>query len=238
MYTYLLINFFTILFPFIFSFDKKVNFVKNWRPLFYSIIITGFIMVVWDNYFTVRGFWGFSKEYLTGIYFFSLPIEEVLFFLTVPYACIFTYESVKVYIKKDILINYAKNITIFLIIFFSIMVLLNFRLAYTGVTSSLMIILLLFHLFTSKKNNYMGYFYLSYLFCLIPFLAVNGILTNGLRAISNNPIVWYNNLENLSIRFMNIPIEDTAYCMFMLLLNITIYEYFKKFLKPELKQMT
>ena len=63
-----------------------------------------------------------------------------------------------------------------------------------------------------------------YLFLLIPFFIVNGILTGtGLEA----PIVWYNNQENLGVRLLTIPIEDAFYGFELILLNVFFYEKWK-----------
>jgi lycopene cyclase domain-containing protein len=50
---------------------------------------------------------------------------------------------------------------------------------------------------------------------------VNGILTS-------KPVVVYNNLENMNIRIGTIPVEDFFYNMTLLLMNIGLYEWFKR----------
>ena len=76
---------------------------------------------------------------------------------------------------------------------------------------------------------------ISYLIMLIPFFIVNGILTGtGIE----NEVVWYNNNENLGIRLLTIPVEDFFYGMFLIGMNIMLYELLnfsrkKKFLKLE-----
>jgi len=78
------------------------------------------------------------------------------------------------------------------------------------------------------RSGYLGYFFQAYAISLIPFLIVNGVLTNGIARISSEPVVWYNNAENLSLRIIGIPVEDFFYSMLLLLLNVTVYEYLKR----------
>ena len=61
-----------------------------------------------------------------------------------------------------------------------------------------------------------------YVFSLIPFLAINGFLTGSFTEF---PIVFYNNEENLGLRILNIPIEDTLYCFNILVAVVAVYEY-------------
>ncbi len=63
-------------------------------------------------------------------------------------------------------------------------------------------------------------FYITFLFMLIPFFIVNGILTG--TGIEGN-IVWYNDEENLGIRLGTIPIEDTVYAFSMILMNLSLF---------------
>ena len=60
---------------------------------------------------------------------------------------------------------------------------------------------------------------------MIPFLIVNGLLTG---TYLDQPVVWYNNMENSSYRLLTIPYEDIFYGFDLLLINTIIYEHFKK----------
>jgi lycopene cyclase domain-containing protein len=169
------------------------------------------------------GVWGFNPRYLTGIYFFNLPVEEVLFFICVPYACVFTYEAVNYFIKKEIS-NTAKYITYLLVFFLLTSGLLNISRWYTATTFiSCSLFLILLNVII--KPVYLGKFYIAFLFILIPFFIVNGILTGtGIE----EEVVRYNNIENLGIRMGTIPLEDTFYGMLLILMNISIFEGLQK----------
>ncbi|HJW27819.1 MAG TPA: lycopene cyclase domain-containing protein, partial [Saprospiraceae bacterium] len=71
------------------------------------------------------------------------------------------------------------------------------------------------------KCRWLGTAYIVYLILILPFLVVNGILTGtGL----DEPIVWYNNAENLNLRLLSIPVEDFFYGFFLFLLTAFFFE--------------
>ncbi|MEL6590944.1 MAG: lycopene cyclase domain-containing protein [Bacteroidota bacterium] len=219
MYTYLLLNIGTLLGPFILSFDNKVAYFRRWKALFPAILLTGLVFIIWDVWFTEMGIWSFNPDYLVGIYFLGLPLEEWLFFLTVPYACVFIYDCVKAYFKRDFLQPYARQISWVLIGLLLLVGAMHYDHWYTAVTFFSLAALLLMNLIWWKPN-YLGWFFISYLIALIPFFAVNGVLTAM-------PVVSYNDLENLGIRLGTVPADDTMYNMLLLLMNINWYEYFQ-----------
>ena len=216
---YLLINLLTILFPVILSFDKRVQFYKSWKYIFPGLFISGLVFLVWDHLFTVLDVWSFNPEYVLGIYILQLPIEEILFFITVPFACIFIYECLNYYIQKDLLHKVSRAISMMLIVISAICLLMFYDRVYTLISFSFLLAVLTYAEFRQKTN--LGRFYLAYLVSLIPFYIVNGILTSV-------PIVLYNDAENMSFRVGTIPFEDHFYSMSMLLMNILLFEYFRK----------
>jgi lycopene cyclase domain-containing protein len=70
----------------------------------------------------------------------------------------------------------------------------------------------------------MDKFFTIYPVLLIPFFVVNGILTGS---VIEQPVVWYNNQENLGIRLFTIPVEDIFYGLELMVLTILFYENFK-----------
>ncbi len=217
--TYLLINFLTVLFPVILSFDKRVRFYQSWKYIFPGLIISGLLFLFWDYLFTIYGVWSFNPDYIRGIYFLNLPIEEILFFVTVPFACIFIYECLNYYIKRDLLVSVSVYITYSLILLCTVLLVLFYDKVYSLITFGLLLVILLFAQFVFKLK-YLSRFYLAYMVSLIPFYIVNGLLTSI-------PVVMYNNEENMAFRVGTIPFEDHFYSMAMLLLNIMFFEYFR-----------
>lgn len=218
-FTYLLINFLTIVFPILLSFDKRVRFCKSWKYIFPGLIITGLVFLIWDHLFTVLDVWSFNQDYVIGVYILNLPIEEILFFITVPFACIFIYECLNYYVKRDLLREVSRLVSIMLIVASIAFLITFYDRIYTLITFSLLLLVLCYAEFIQKTN--LGRFYLAYLVSLVPFYIVNGILTSI-------PIVIYNDAENMSFRFGTIPFEDHFYSMSMLLMNILFFEYFKR----------
>jgi lycopene cyclase domain-containing protein len=219
-FLYLTLNILTISFPLIRSFEHRIQYARKWYALFPGIAFSGFIFIVWDHWFTVIGVWEFNPRYITGIYFFELPIEEWMFFLTVPFACLFIYEVLNFFIKKDVLGKIARPLTFILIPAFLIIGLMNLDKWYTSVNFLVATLTLSIH-FIVFQDKYLGRFYLAYLVSMIPFFIVNGILTGS---FIEEPVVIYNNAENLGIRLFTIPIEDTVYSMTLLLMTLTVYE--------------
>ncbi|MGB7784948.1 MAG: lycopene cyclase domain-containing protein [Salinimicrobium sp.] len=220
-YTYLLVDFFTILIPFLFSFHPKLKFYKTWYAFFPAVIISGFIFVIWDMYFTGLGVWGFNERYLTGIEIGNLPLEEVLFFFCIPYACIFTFHCLDLFLKglKNAIFETSFTVILALLLFASGAYF--FGRAYTASTFFSFGILLLLTRFVFKVN-WLNRFFFIYGILLLPFFIVNGILTGtGIE----EQVVWYNPSEFMGFRILTVPVEDIFYGAGLILLNLLIYKY-------------
>lgn len=222
-YLYLLIDVCTIAVPFLFSFHPRINFYKEWKWFIPANILTAAIFIIWDVSFTRQGVWGFNKNYLVGIYFYDLPIEEILFFICIPYACVFTYYCLHKFFKFNL---YIRSENIF-ILFLSVILLATGIYFYSRIyTSSVFISLPLLIIFFKYffKETWLAKLFIIYPFLLIPFFIVNGILTGSGLA---QPVVWYNNNENLGLRILTIPLEDIFYGFELILLNIFFYQRFR-----------
>ncbi len=221
--TYLLINIFTISYPLFKSFEQKVNMVSRWPALLPAIGITAAVFIIWDALFTAIGVWGFNDSHLIGVKMLGLPLEEWLFFITVPYACMFIYEVLNYFVKRDVLGGVARPFSIVLAVFLVVMGSLHLDKWYTSVTFLSTAAWL--GLIIWRKPAWLGRFYLGYMVSLVPFLMVNGVLTGSFL---DEPVVWYNDAENLGLRIATIPVEDSMYMLLMLLMNTTLYEGLRK----------
>jgi len=81
--------------PFVLSFWPNLKFYRHIRALFKSIFLIVLIFGSWDILAAYRGHWHFNPEGVWSFRFFNLPLEEILFFVVIPFCCIFTWEALK-----------------------------------------------------------------------------------------------------------------------------------------------
>jgi lycopene cyclase domain-containing protein len=207
--------------PFVFSFHPKLNFYKTWYAFFPAAFISGVCFILWDIYFTELGIWGFNEQYLTGSKMSNLPVEEVLFFFCIPYACLFTYHCITLFVKKTMMEKSEGYITPILIVIFLFVAVINYNNIYPLYTF-LILSIILFLAKYAFRIKWLDKFYIIYALLLVPFLIVNGILTGtGI----DRPVVWYNEKELIGFRIFTIPLEDVFYGMLLFLVNLMIYHY-------------
>jgi len=222
-FLYLILMLASLAYPLAQSFEKKIALWKKWKHMFPAMLITAGFFLIWDEFFTRIGVWSFSEKYTLGFNIGSLPIEEWLFFLIVPYCCFFVYFVSIYFIKRDVLAKYQRVISLVFIIILLLAAVFYYNHWYTAFTCSASAFLLIYLSFV-KRVNYLGRFFIGYGISLVPFLIVNGVLTS-------KPVVMYNDAENSGFRifidgFANIPVDDLAYCLLLLLMNVSLYETF------------
>lgn len=224
VYLYLLLNAGSLSIPLLYSFHKKMRFIKHWKAVLLSLLIVATVFLAWDAVFTKNGVWGFNPDYHLNILILGMPLEEWLFFFCIPYASVFIHFSLE-YFMPDVLLSQrlAKGITTALILGLVIVIYFNTEKAYTFVNYSLLVFVLAIGL--RYGIQCLRRFYIAFLIILIPFFIVNGILTGtGIEA----PVVWYNDEENLGIRLLTIPIEDIGYAFTMIFANVFLIEKFRR----------
>ncbi|MFD0963996.1 lycopene cyclase domain-containing protein [Pseudofulvibacter geojedonensis] len=223
-YLYLLLNLGSVLVPFIASFHPRLKFYKKWKLLIISLFITNIIFIPWDIWFTKMGVWGFNPDYYLGEKIFELPIEEWLFFICIPYACVFMhYSLLELYPKWTYSKGLGNIITLALFLMFALLLVFNYNKWYPLVNYGLAIVILMIVYF--KNKSLLFQYYKTFLIMLIPFFLVNGVLTGtGI----DKQVVWYNNNENLGVRILTIPFEDITYAFSLILLNLILIKFLEK----------
>ncbi|SHM40588.1 lycopene cyclase domain-containing protein [Cyclobacterium lianum] len=219
-YYYLGLMVFTILYPLAQSFEHRIRYHKKWYALWPATFVAAIAYIVWDHWFTVEGVWWFNERYILGYYLFELPVEEISFFFIVPFACIFIYEVLIYFFPKDWLKPVGKPFVFLMAPSLFILGLVFRDKMYTSFNFIVTALIIMVH-FIIFKDKLLGRFLFGFLVTLIPFMLVNGVLTGSWL---DEPIVGYNDEENLGIRIGTVPLEDSVYLLGLLLLNVSIYE--------------
>jgi lycopene cyclase domain-containing protein len=220
---YLSLILFTVIVPLIRSFEPRIHFVGKWKAFFPAMLLVGLCFVLWDIQFTSMGVWGFNPRYLSGLYISNLPIEEVLFFVVIPYASIFVLEVLDYFFKND-LGDSTNRIWAFLLGAINLTVAFSFRdLLYTfwsQLVNGLLLVLV-----AAFRPAYLRGFLRMFALILIGFFIVNGLLTGS---FIEEEVVWYSAEEFYGIRLGTIPFEDVFYGMSLILANAVLYKILKQ----------
>lgn len=200
-----------------------MHFIRYWKAFFSAILLVGLFFIAWDIYFTYQNVWGFNDEYLIGIRIFKMPLEEYLFFLLIPYASVFIHYALEYFLPQIILKEKPTQWTTYFLFVLSFAVaVFNHDKIYTVCSFGLFAVLMLLQIIFKWKDAQR--FYLSFIIIYIPFFFVNNALTGN---YSDNPVVFYDNSENLGIRVGTMPLEDSFYCFTLLYSIVLVFEYFK-----------
>jgi len=171
---------------------------------------------IWDMQ-VVGSHWWFNEEYTFEFRLLGLPIEEWLFFITVPFGCLLVWETLPQRDSSRKLKSLKPIRTILYAAPFAGVWLLNIGKQYTGLVlfcfglTGLMDKLLKVDLLLRPRT----YLYLAIVSALT--LVFNGYLTA-------RPIVLYDESYQLDYRILTIPIEDFGYAFTLMLLNAMLYE--------------
>lgn len=216
----MLINLGIVIFPLLFSFEKNIRFYRRIPALLASLGIVSTIYIIWDIIATRRGDWGFSELYTGSLRIGGLPLEEILFFITVPYATVFTYETIRFYIKDKPVIPPGWFLFGCAVVLFTLSGIYHTQYYTTTVLafSGSFFLLMRFvksELFSSRN------FYITIAISYIPFFMVNYLLTAP-------PIVWYSPDAIWGPRVTTIPVEDFVYSFSMISWWLFCYHHFLK----------
>jgi lycopene cyclase domain-containing protein len=213
--TYLLLNFLIIAVPAWYTPDKRTAYYRRLPALGFSIAVVSTCYLLWDILVTARGEWSFNSRYLTGVQMLNIPLEEFLFFITVPYSCLFIYEVV-LYATKSSKLRLPASVVIAVILTLIAASLAFYPQGYTAkALASCAFFLVLAFLFDRPLIESKQY-WIWLAICYVPFLIINTVLT----AL---PVVEYNGKAIWGLRVGTIPLEDFFYNFAMLSFYVLVY---------------
>ena len=219
-YEYLLFNSLVLSGPLIFGSMKRFYFMDRWAYVLPALIIPAIPFIIWDALVTGRH-WMFNETYTMDYRIALLPLEEILFFITVPFACLFTWEMISKYLPGGEV--RSGKIVRYLSLLFPAAGLIFFYYGkeYTGIV----MFFLAFAVFLDKTLEtdliVQKRFYWYLLIISAFMLLFNGYLTA-------RPVVLYGEAYQVGIRIFTIPVEDFGYGISLLYLNAMIYESIKQ----------
>jgi len=216
--SYLLLLLVYLVIPVVLSTQKKVRFVFQLRYLLPAVIFSGAIFVMWNMRFIELGIWRFNSDYVTGIEFIKVPVEEWLSFLIIPLSSVYIYEWLKIRLEN---FEQANSFLMVSLVLFAITGVLAFyfrKNMFTFFTFFLTAIYLGYTVFRNRFKRHYTKFYLAFAVTLLPFIIVSAVL-NLL------PVIIYNANHIIGVEVIGIPVEKLGFLFLMLLINVTIYEY-------------
>lgn len=219
---YLLFNLIVLAGPLIMSFERQIRFVRFWPAALLAAVLAGIPYIIWDHLVTGRH-WDFNEQYILGPRIWSLPIEEWLFFLTVPFAMLFMLELVKVWKGDEQIEGREISQKIWILLIAPGAFIFSFGFEYSGLVLIAMGVagFLDFNLGTGLfKQISFGWYLLTILLATFVF---NMYLTA-------RPVVIYDDSYRLAPRLVTIPLEDFFYGLSHLVLVGVIYTKLKGWL--------
>lgn len=168
--------------------------------LAYMLVSVPFIL--WDIWAAQSGHWGFNPSYTLGYEWFGIAFEEVLFFFTVPLACLVIFLALGV--RGKLARPGVAQLAISLLLIAGL--LMSSLWVEQGYTRSVGIALIIacVLLLLEGRLVYRRRFWVFQVILFLLFIAANTFLT-GL------PVITYGSAHFIGFRLGTIPLEDFAY---------------------------
>lgn len=213
---YLYLNLAIVGLPLALSFDRRLRFYSKAKPLLITMLLVGFLFVGWDVFATYRGHWSFNPSYVNETRLLGLPLEEMLFFVTVPYSCLLVFESIKHFLGDARLFPPRKSPfavagVVVAALSFGFLDKEYTFLAILSVGLTLLVVSIA-HIEIFSSRAYWTYIAAT----LVLFFIFNFILTSI-------PVVEYSSSAICNVRVTTIPLEDFLFNFSMLTGYLTVY---------------
>lgn len=216
--TYYLFNVLVIAPVVLLSIFTDVQPHKDWRTLLRCVLLVSVPFMYWDIWAANEGHWGFNPEYVTSLRILSVPVEEFLFFVTVPFACLYVWGVIcKHYKAKKLIPNSLLTIALTLGLLASfLLIFANWDNGYTR-SAGVAFLITVAVLWRQKILVRSRQFWLFQAVLLGLFVVANSVLT----AL---PIITYGEASFIGFRIGTIPIEDFFFNFALINLWILVWE--------------
>jgi lycopene cyclase domain-containing protein len=217
--TYYLFNLVVLLPVLLLSIFSDVQPHKQWRTLLKCTLFVSLPFIYWDIWAANEGHWGFSETYITSSRILGLPVEEILFFFTVPFACLFVWGAVQKHYrtKKRVPFAMQKVIAVMFLAPTVILLFVNFGLGYTRSALLAFLLTIILYSIYGRALTAKRQFWLFNSIVLALFLVFNSFLT----AL---PVITYGAESFTGFRIGTIPVEDFFFNFALINLTLLVWE--------------
>jgi lycopene cyclase domain-containing protein len=217
--SYYLFNFLVVAGPASILLLRSKDISVRFRSLLAVYISVSLPFIVWDIWAARGGHWGFNPAFTIGPDILGIPLEEVLFFLTVPFAMIFVWEVVNKHFTERVLSKWLGGSAVAIALLSSVaLLLMHWQKGYTRSVALALIPTML--LLTITKLVYSRRFWVFSMLHLMLFMISNSILT----AL---PVITYGEQSFIGFRIGTIPIEDFIFSYCLINSAVICYEKLK-----------
>jgi lycopene cyclase domain-containing protein len=216
-YTYYLFSLVVLLPPLLLSIFSDVKTYKNIKPLGVSLLLVSVPFIFWDIWAAANGHWFFSSTYITAPRIFGIPIEEKLFFVTVPLAMCFVWDVLAKYIPNKPVSDVLAATGISLLSLSAILLLLTqWNRGYTRSSAIAMGIAIVVVVASGwwRRNRFWWF--------QIALLALFFVANTFLTAL---PVITYGASSAIGYRIGTIPLEDFFFNFALINLFVITYDY-------------
>ncbi|QJR20753.1 lycopene cyclase [Brevinematales bacterium NS] len=219
-HTYTLISLGIFAGPFLLSFHPLAFFIQYLPAVFASVVIVGGLYIVWDMLAVKWGHWRFNNEYVGEVRWFGLPPGEWLFFVVVPYACLFVYEVSRVLFPVTEDIPSLWWIQLVLGFLFMVLAWVWRKQGYTLLAMGSVAFFWFLSAFFSPGIITSSTFWIFMGFSMVAFVIFDGLYVNL-------PTIFYNDTAIWGMKILRIPLEDFLYNFSLLGLALVVYLQFR-----------
>ena len=216
-YVYLLFNLIVLIPVLILSFKTDVKPHRHIAAFLGALLFVSVPFVLWDMWAVRAAHWGFNTDYVLGYRFIGLPLEELFFFVTVPFAMLYVWGVIKKHVTNGAVrlwvpltaMSVAAGLAVSLLI-------LYWDRGYTRTAMIAVLIAIAIvacsHLIFTKR------FWVFQLVLLAIFFAANWVLT----AL---PVVVYSGAAIIGTKILTIPIEDFFFNFAFINLFLVVFDW-------------